>query len=102
MAVKDTVLKAKTNQGDDISIYIKQADTGEDKYLIKFDLERIGGWGTYYIDTIAKDSKELSERGLSLYGDAYNYASVNGEVIKKAVNLINDFVKENNLRLDKE
>ena len=64
--------------------------------------ERIGGWGTYYIDTIAKDSKELSERGLCLYGDAYNYASVNGEVIKKAVNLINDFVKENNLRLDKE
>ena len=29
-----------------IYLCIKQADTGEDKYLIKFDLERIGGWGT--------------------------------------------------------
>tara|TARA_Y100001937_G_scaffold113110_1_gene161447 strand:- start:345 stop:638 length:294 start_codon:yes stop_codon:yes gene_type:complete len=93
-------LKAKTNQGDDISIYIKQADTGEDKYLIKFDLERIGGWGSYYIDTIAEDSEELSERGLCLYGDPYNYASVSGEVIKKAVNLINDFVKEKNITLE--
>ena len=94
-------LKAKTNQGDDISIYIKQADTGEDKYLIKFDLKRIRGWGSYYIDTIAEDSKELSERGLCLYGDPYNYASVSGEVVKKAVNLINDFVKEKNIILEK-
>jgi hypothetical protein len=94
-------LKAKTKQGDDISIYIKQADTDEDKYLIKFDLERIGGWGSYYIDTIAEDSKKLIERGLCLYGDPYNYTSISGEVVKKAVNLINDFVKEKNITLEK-
>ena len=68
---------------------------------IKFDLERIGGWGTYYIDTIAEDSERLSKGGLCLYGDPYNYASVSGEVVKKAVNLINDFVKEKNITLEK-
>ena len=30
-----------------------------------------------------------------VYGDPYNYASVSGEVVKKAVNLINDFPKKN-------
>ncbi len=110
MATKTKVLKAKTNEGDDISIYIEKDNhkvedwnkRGVNQYVINFDLERIGGWGTLYIDTIAQDSKELAERGLCLYGNRYNYASVNGEVMKKVINLINDFVKENNLRLDKE